>query len=78
MPTLTLCASHALVLMFGIFNCLVCFFFFLTEREKYTIGSMSHLLAQPAHGYTPLPDFPLVATDPSVRVFRRYTFPTTQ
>jgi hypothetical protein len=28
---------------------------------------MSHILSQPARGYTALPDFPAVATDPSVR-----------
>lgn len=39
----------------------------LAERERYTLGSLSHLLSHPARGYVPLPEFPTVASDPSLR-----------
>ncbi|XP_028967971.1 AP-3 complex subunit beta-1 [Galendromus occidentalis] len=36
-------------------------------REQYQMGSLSHLINQPAAGYQELPDFPDEAPDPSVR-----------
>eukprot|EP00760_Papus_ankaliazontas_P035762 PhM_4_TR8011/c0_g1_i1/m.45138/K12397/AP3B; AP-3 complex subunit beta len=41
------------------------------DRVRFTIGTMSHIASQPLTGYAPLPDFPLVAPDPSVREVRR-------
>lgn len=36
-------------------------------REQYQMGSLSHLINQPAAGYQELPDFPDEAPDPTVR-----------
>lgn len=36
-------------------------------RDQYQMGSLSHLINQPAAGYQELPDFPDEAPDPSVR-----------
>jgi len=35
--------------------------------HRFTIGSLSHLLKQTAHGYIPLPDWTEVAGDPELR-----------
>ncbi|OQR76388.1 AP-3 complex subunit beta-2-like [Tropilaelaps mercedesae] len=37
------------------------------DRDQYQMGSLSHLINQPAAGYQELPDFPDEAPDPSVR-----------
>eukprot|EP00478_Filoreta_tenera_P000055 GABV01000055.1.p1 GENE.GABV01000055.1~~GABV01000055.1.p1 ORF type:complete len:648 (+),score=165.11 GABV01000055.1:409-2352(+) len=36
-------------------------------HQRYLLGTLSHILARPARGYRPLPDFPAEAPDPSVR-----------
>ncbi|KAM9985977.1 hypothetical protein ACTFIZ_004256 [Dictyostelium cf. discoideum] len=37
------------------------------DRQRFTLGSLSHIVNHTALGYTALPDFPDVAPDPSVR-----------
>ncbi|KAN0027233.1 hypothetical protein ACTFIU_009923 [Dictyostelium citrinum] len=37
------------------------------DRQRFTLGSLSHIVNHTALGYTALPDFPEVAPDPSVR-----------
>eukprot|EP00457_Paulinella_chromatophora_P000815 gb/GEZN01000815.1/.p1 GENE.gb/GEZN01000815.1/~~gb/GEZN01000815.1/.p1 ORF type:complete len:1083 (+),score=281.68 gb/GEZN01000815.1/:92-3340(+) len=36
-------------------------------RDRWVLGSLSHLLDRPIPGYEPLPDFALVPSDPSLR-----------
>jgi AP-3 complex subunit beta len=38
-----------------------------TDRENYQLGTLSHLLNQKCAEYTPLPDFPDVLPDPTIR-----------
>jgi AP-3 complex subunit beta len=38
-----------------------------SDREHYQLGTLSHLLNQKCSEYTPLPDFPEVAPDPTIR-----------
>lgn len=38
-----------------------------SDREHYQLGTLSHLLNQKCIEYTPLPDFPEVAPDPTIR-----------
>ena len=39
----------------------------IVERDVYQLGSLSHYINAPSTGYNPLPPFPDVAPDPSVR-----------
>ena len=38
-----------------------------TGRDRYTLGSLSHILDQEVPGYKDLPEFPEEAPDSSVR-----------
>jgi len=40
----------------------------LSERQRFMLGSLSHIVNHSALGYQVLPDFPEVAPDPSVRI----------
>lgn len=40
---------------------------FLADRKRFTLGTLSHILNEAVNGYSPLPDFPLVAPDAAVR-----------
>ena len=46
----------------------------LPERQRYAVGSMSHLVGHKVMGYSPIPDFPAVApeTDRTSEVRRKY------
>ncbi|KAI8480982.1 AP-3 complex subunit beta-2 [Branchiostoma belcheri] len=37
------------------------------DRDQWQLGSLSHMINQRASGYSPLPDFPATAPDPTVR-----------
>lgn len=37
------------------------------DRSRFALGSLSHIVNHTAFGYTPIPDFPEVVPDPSVR-----------
>ncbi|KAJ4460130.1 Adaptor protein complex 3 (AP-3); beta subunit [Paratrimastix pyriformis] len=39
-----------------------------SSTTRYTLGSLTHIVGRPVAGYEPLPAFPLVAPDPSVRI----------
>jgi AP-3 complex subunit beta len=39
----------------------------LKERDRYQLGSLSHLTAHRAQGYAPLPPFPAHSSDPALR-----------
>jgi AP-3 complex subunit beta len=41
--------------------------FFLTDREQFQLGSLSHYVNARAPGYQEIPSFPLEAPDPTAR-----------
>lgn len=38
-----------------------------SDRERFQLGTLSHLLNQKCSNYTDLPDFPIEAPDPTIR-----------
>lgn len=38
-----------------------------SDRERFQLGTLSHLLNQKCPNYTDLPDFPIEAPDPTIR-----------
>ena len=41
--------------------------YYISDRDQYQLGTLSHLINMKATGYQQLPDWPEVAPDPSVR-----------
>lgn len=50
---------------------------FVSDRQGFQVGSLSHMINLKAGGYQELPEFPEVAPDPSVRNVEVSLFPYT-